>query len=82
MVEDRSRQALGGAGIAWFVVGLLLVASKNVGGWFFFILGLSYLAGTMGPGRSLAYEHPRLLRWVIAGITVLVLSVAFVALIR
>ena len=82
MIENRSRQALGGAAIAWFVIGLVLVASKNVSGWFFFVLGLSYLAGTMGPGRSWAYEHPKLLRWVIAGLTMLVLLVAIAALIR
>jgi hypothetical protein len=54
MIEDRSRQALGGAGIAWFVIGLVLVASKNVSGWFFFVLGLAYLRerwGRAGLGR-------------------------------
>ncbi len=82
MIKDRSIQAIGGAGIAWLFVGWALINSDNSGGWIFFILGLAYLAGTIGPGKSVANENPKLLRWVIAGLTALVLLIAIVALIR
>jgi hypothetical protein len=50
-----------------FVVGLILVLNDSAAGWIFFMIGLSYLGISTRAGQA----NPSLVRWGLAGITLL-----------
>lgn len=69
MRTEQSKQTKRWIGVIWFIIGLALVLSDNAGGWIFFILGFSYLAGTTHRGEVLSKKNPKLARWLIYAIT-------------
>lgn len=68
-------------GIAWLVIGLILVVAGNAGGWVFLIIGLVYLASSTERGVLWIAENPKLARGILVGLTVfLILLVAVLVL--
>jgi hypothetical protein len=54
-----------------FVVGFILVMSDSSAGWFLIILGITYLGLTTRPGQTWSSSNPSLARWVLIGVTLL-----------
>jgi len=57
---------------ALLVVGFLLVMSDSGAGWFLIILGITYLGISTQSGQSWAASNPRLARWGLVGLLLLV----------
>ena len=63
-----------------FVVGFILVLNDSAAGWFLIIMGISYLGTLTRPGQAWATSNPRLVRWGLIGVTLLILVVVVVAI--
>ena len=61
-----------------FVVGFILVMSDSGAGWFLIILGITYLGVSTGRGQTWAGSNPKTARWVLVGITVLLVMLAII----
>ncbi|MCK4897518.1 MAG: hypothetical protein KAS38_01975 [Anaerolineales bacterium] len=81
MRNEQSKQKTRSAGLIWFIIGLALILSDNSGGWLFFILGLSYWAGTTESGESWSRQNPKLARWLIFALTAITVLIVIVLLI-
>jgi hypothetical protein len=77
----RNKQAQRGIGAVWFIIGLMLIASDNSGGWVFFIIGLTHWAATTQQGESWTSKNPKWARWLLAGLTVLTLLTVVIVLV-
>ena len=56
-----------------FIVGLILVMNDSAAGWFLIIVGLSYIGTSTRTGQEWAESNPSLSRWVLIGITLLLI---------
>jgi len=65
--------------IVSFVVGFMLVLNDSGAGWFLIIMGIVYISGTTRAGQAWAESNPRLTRWGLIGVTVLLVILAVVA---
>jgi uncharacterized membrane protein len=81
MSNEQSKQMTRSIGIIWFIIGLALLISENSGGWIFFILGFSYLAGTTERGESWSSQNRRIARWLIIALTAITVLIVVVLLI-
>ena len=61
-----------------FAVGFILVMSDSGAGWFLVILGITYLGISTGRGQTWASSNPKNTRWVLVGITVLLVMLAII----
>ena len=62
-----------------FLAGFFLVSNDSSAGWFFIILGIIYISSSIPAGERLTASHPRLVRWGLVGITLLLVLLAVVA---
>jgi hypothetical protein len=72
-MQNRQRAVWWLATALLFIVGFLLVLRVNHRGWLFVILGAVFLGALTATDRGLAVSHPRLARWALAGIALLLL---------
>ncbi len=77
-MQNRQRVWLWSAAAMSFVVGLILVLNDSSGGWVMFIIGLSYLGISTRAGQARAASNPSLVRWVLIGITLLLVLLVIV----
>jgi len=61
-----------------FVVGFLLVLNDSGAGWFLIILGITYIGASTRAGQGLAASNPRLARWELVGVTLLLVLLTVV----
>jgi hypothetical protein len=61
-----------------FVVGIIFVLSDSAAGWFFIIMGMVYLGGSTQAGQAWAASNPSLSRWVLIGVTLLLVLLVVV----
>jgi hypothetical protein len=77
-VHNRQRAWLWiSAGVS-FVVGFILVLNDSGAGWFLIIMGIIYISVSTPTGQGLAEANPRLARWGLIGVTVLLVLLAVV----
>jgi len=53
------------------IIGLILVLNDSAAGWVFIILGISYLGTTSRTGQNWVASNPRLTRWGLVIVTLL-----------
>lgn len=61
-----------------FVVGFVLVLNDSGAGWFLIIMGIIYIGTSTRAGQGLAASNPRLVRWGLVGVTLLLVLLAVV----
>lgn len=61
-----------------FVVGLILVLADSGAGWLFVIFGMSYLGISTRAGQAWAASNPRLARWGLIGVALLLVLLVVV----
>ena len=81
MLNEQGKQLTKSAGLIWFIIGLALIVNDNTSGWIFFILGLTYWAGTTDRGDSWSRQNPELARWLILVLTILTMLIVFALLV-
>jgi hypothetical protein len=59
-------------------VGFVIVMSDSSAGWFLIILGITYLGVSTDRGQTWSASNPKIARWVLAGITVLLIMLAII----
>jgi len=64
---------------ASFIVGFILVLNDSGAGWLLIIMGIIYISSTTRAGQAWAESNPRLTRWGLIGVTVLLVLLAVVA---
>ena len=69
------------AGIVFFILGLVLIASGNAAGWVSFILGITFIARASDEGKAFEQKHPTTVRWVLIGLLIFTILVTVVILI-
>lgn len=77
-MNSRQRTWLWLAAIASFIVGLALVWNDSGAGWFLIIMGILYLGASTRAGQAWAASNPRLGRWGLVGVTLLLVLLAVV----
>ncbi len=77
-MQDRERPWLWLSAAASFVVGVLLVMNDSAAGWFLIIMGIVYIGASTRAGRGLAASDPRLRRWGLVGVAMLLIALAIV----
>ncbi len=79
-MHNHSRAWLWSAAAISFIMGIILVLNDNSGAGFFFILmGITYIGAATPAGQAWAASNPSLGRWgLIGGILLLVLLVVVV----
>jgi hypothetical protein len=75
-MKETDKKVLRVAAIVWVILGLVLMATGNPPGGFFFVLALVYWTRSTEQGESWAGDHPGLARWAIAALTALILLLA------
>jgi hypothetical protein len=70
-MDKRQRAWLWASAIVSMVVGLILVWNDSGAGWFLIIMGITYLGASTRPGQAWSATNPRLSRWGLIGMTVL-----------
>jgi uncharacterized membrane protein HdeD (DUF308 family) len=78
MQNSKKAWLLASAAIS-ILVGYLLVLKNSAAGWFLIIMGIAYLAAATRAGEKLTASNPRLVKWGLIGMTLLLLLFAFVA---
>ena len=68
---NRQRAWLWASAGVSFSVGLILVMNDTSAGWFFVILGITYLSVSTRPGQAWTASNPSLARWGLIGVTLL-----------
>jgi len=68
---NRQRTWLWSAAAVWFATGLILVLNDSAVGWWFFIIGLSYIGASTRAGQAWAATNPSLVRWGLIAVTLL-----------
>ena len=61
-----------------FVAGLILVLADSGAGWLFVIFGMSYLGISTRAGQAWAASNPRLARWGLIGVALLLVLLVVV----
>jgi hypothetical protein len=77
-MQNRDRVWWWLAAAVALILGFALVARRNHNGWFLVLLGAVYLGAMTGTARRLAASNPSLARWVLLGITLLLLLLAVI----
>jgi len=77
-MHNRQRAWLWVAAAASFLVGLILVWNDSGAGWFLIIMGLVYIGASTDAGQAWAVSNPSRGRWVLIGVTLLLLLLAVV----
>jgi hypothetical protein len=72
-MQNRQRTWTWIAAAVSFVVGIIFVLNDSAVGWFFIIMGMVYLGGATRPGQDWAASNPSLSRWVLIGVTLLLI---------
>ncbi len=72
-MQNRQRAPWWAAAAVSLILGLVLVWRGNHNGWFLVVLGAVYVGALTSSARRLAASNPRLARWALAGITLLLL---------
>ena len=71
-MQDRQRAVLLLSAAVLFVVGFILVMNDSGAGWvFIIILGITYLGASTRLGQTWAVSNPKLTRWGLIGVTLL-----------
>ena len=70
-MQNRQRVGLLLSAAVLFVVGFILVMNDSGAGWVLIILGISYLGASTRLGQTWAESNPKLARWGLIGITLL-----------
>jgi uncharacterized membrane protein HdeD (DUF308 family) len=65
--------------IVSFAVGFILVMNDSSAGWFLIIMGMVYIGSLTRPGQAWAEANPRLTRWALIGVTVLLVLIVVIA---
>ena len=78
-MKNSQKTWLGLSAIVSFAVGFILVLNDSGAGWFLIIMGMVYFGSLSRPGQTWAETHPRLTRWALIGITVLLVLIVAVA---
>ena len=77
-MHNRQRVWLWLAAAVSFVVGFILVLSDSSAGWFLIILAITYIGVSTQPGQTWASSNPRLVRWALIAVTLLLVLLAVV----
>ena len=77
-MKNRQKVWLWFSAAVLFVVGFILVMSDSGAGWFLIILGMTYLGVSTGRGQTWTASNPKTTRWVLVGITVLLVMLAII----
>jgi hypothetical protein len=77
-MQKRERAWLWLAAAMSFIVGLVLVWNDSGAGWFLIIMGFVYIGASTRVGQGLAASNPSAARWVLVGVTVLLVLLAVV----
>jgi len=62
-----------------FIVGFILVLKDSGAGWFLIIIGIIYIGTLTRPGQTWTEANPRLTKWGLIGVTLLLVILIFVA---
>ena len=68
-MDYNAKQMQKALGVVWFILGVVLLLSGNLGGGLFVILGLVYLWRLTEKGEAWAWQHPKTAQWVLTGLT-------------
>lgn len=81
LMHNRSRAWLWSAAAISFIMGILLVFNDNsAAGFFFVLMGMTYVGATTAIGKAWRASNPSLMRWgLVGGILLLVLLVVVCA---
>ena len=60
------------------MVGFVLVMNDSSAGWFLIILGITYLGASTRTGQSWVMSNPRIARWGLVVVTLLLIILAIV----
>jgi hypothetical protein len=77
-MQNRSRVWWWLAAAVALVLGFVLVVRGDHNGWFLVLLGAVYLGAMTDVARRLSASNPRLARWGLLGITLLLLLLAVI----
>jgi hypothetical protein len=77
-MQNRQRVSWWLAAAVSILLGLVLVWRHNHNGWFLVILGTVYLGVLTGTARGPAASNPRLARWGLVGIALLLIVLAVI----
>jgi len=78
-MQNRQKIWLLASAAVSLVLGFILVLNDSGAGWFLILMGIIYLGASTRPGQGLAASNPRLVRWGLVGVTLLLLLLAIVA---
>jgi putative hemolysin len=77
-MHNRQRTWLWASAAVSFAVGFVLVLNDSGAGWFLIIMGIVYIGVSTRAGQGLAVTDPRLARWGLIGVTVLLVTLAVI----
>lgn len=75
-MHNRQRVWLWLSAAVSFIVGSILVLNDSGAGWFLIIMGFTYLGTSTRAGQTWTASNPRLARWGLVGITLLLVMLA------
>ena len=78
-MDNRQKIWLGLSAVISFITGLIFVLNDSGAGWVFIIMGIIYIGRLTRTGQTWAEANPRLTRWGLIGITVLLALLVAVA---
>jgi hypothetical protein len=77
-MHNRQRTWLWLAAAVSFVTGFIFVLNDSAAGWFFVIMGISYLGVSTRAGQAWTTSNPNLTRWGLIGGTLLLVVLLIV----
>ena len=80
-MDYNAKQMQKALGIAWLILGAVLLLSGNPGGGLFVILGLVYLWRLTEQGEAWVRQHPKMAQWVLTGLTLFAALVVLVTVV-